>query len=60
MVVDDFMELRQMDVVDSIFTTNGTEAEILTGVDDHSRFTSVSAWWRARPRDQSLSTSWRC
>ena len=32
------MELWQMDVVGSIFLTNGTEAKILTGIDDHSRF----------------------
>ena len=32
------MELWQMDVVGSIFTTDGTEAKILTGIDDHSRF----------------------
>jgi transposase InsO family protein len=32
------MELWQMDVVGSIFTTDGTEAKIFTGIDDHSRF----------------------
>jgi transposase InsO family protein len=32
------MELWQMDVVGSIFTSDGTEAKILTGIDDHSRF----------------------
>ena len=35
------MELWQMDVVGSIFTTDGTEAKILTGIDDHSRFLVV-------------------
>src|ERR1035441_9512082 len=34
------MELWQMDVVGSIFTLDGTEAKILTGIDDHSRFRS--------------------
>jgi transposase InsO family protein len=46
------MELWQMDVVGSIFTTNGTEAKILTGIDDHSRFIvchGVMARATARP-----------
>jgi len=46
------MELWQMDVVGSIFTTNGTEAKILTGIDDHSRFLvchGVMARATARP-----------
>ena len=41
-----------MDVVGSIFTTNGTEAKILTGIDDHSRFIvchGVMARATARP-----------
>jgi transposase InsO family protein len=32
------MELWQMDVVGGVLTTDGTEAKILTGIDDHSRF----------------------
>ena len=32
------MELWQMDVVGGVLTGDGTEAKILTGVDDHSRF----------------------
>ena len=46
------MELWQMDVVGSIFTTDGTEAKILTGIDDHSRFivrSGVMARATARP-----------
>ena len=46
------MELWQMDVVGSIFTTDGTEAKILTGIDDHSRFMvchGVMARATARP-----------
>ena len=46
------MELWQMDVVGSIFTTDGTEAKILTGIDDHSRFiicAGVMARATARP-----------
>ena len=46
------MELWQMDVVGSIFTTDGTEAKILTGIDDHSRFLvchGVMARATARP-----------
>ena len=46
------MELWQMDVVGSIFTVDGTEAKILTGIDDHSRFivcTGVMARATARP-----------
>lgn len=46
------MELWQMDVVGSIFTTNGTEAKVLTGIDDHSRFIvchGVMARATARP-----------
>ncbi|MGH9019662.1 MAG: IS481 family transposase [Acidimicrobiales bacterium] len=46
------MELWQMDVVGSIFTTDGTEAKVLTGIDDHSRFLvchGVMARATARP-----------
>jgi len=46
------MELWQMDVVGSIFTRDGTEAKILTGIDDHSRFMvchGVMARATARP-----------
>ena len=46
------MELWQMDVVGSIFTLDGTEAKILTGIDDHSRFVvchGVMARATARP-----------
>ncbi len=46
------MELWQMDVVGSIFTSDGTEAKILTGIDDHSRFLvchGVMARATARP-----------
>jgi hypothetical protein len=46
------MELWQMDVVGSIFTTNGLEAKVLTGIDDHSRFIvchGVMARATARP-----------
>lgn len=37
------MELWQMDVVGGVLLGDGTEAKILTGVDDHSRFCVVSA-----------------
>ena len=46
------MELWQMDVVGSIFTLDGLEAKILTGIDDHSRFMvchGVMARASARP-----------
>jgi transposase InsO family protein len=32
------MELWQMDVVGGVLTHDGTEAKLLTGIDDHSRF----------------------
>jgi transposase InsO family protein len=32
------MELWQMDIVGGVLTADGTEAKILTGIDDHSRF----------------------
>jgi transposase InsO family protein len=32
------MELWQMDVVGGVLTDDGTEAKLLTGIDDHSRF----------------------
>ena len=32
------MELWQMDIVGGVLTSTGTEAKILTGIDDHSRF----------------------
>jgi transposase InsO family protein len=46
------MELWQMDVVGSIFLVDGSEAKILTGIDDHSRFMvchGVMARATARP-----------
>lgn len=46
------MELWQMDVVGSIFLVDGTEAKVLTGIDDHSRFMvchGVMARATARP-----------
>jgi transposase InsO family protein len=37
------MELWQMDIVGGIFLTDGTEAKVVTGVDDHSRFCVIAA-----------------
>jgi len=44
------MELWQMDIVGGIFLADGTEAKVVTGVDDHSRF-CVSAY--LMPRESS-------
>lgn len=41
------MELWQMDVVGGVRLADGSEAKIITGIDDHSRF-CVSAWVVAR------------
>lgn len=37
------MELWQMDIVGGIFLADGTEAKVVTGVDDHSRFCVIAA-----------------
>lgn len=37
------MELWQMDIVGGIFLADGTEAKVVTGVDDHSRFCLIAA-----------------
>jgi transposase InsO family protein len=37
------MELWQMDIVGGIFLTDGTEAKVVTGVDDHSRFCVIAS-----------------
>jgi transposase InsO family protein len=37
------MELWQMDIVGGIFLADGTEAKVVTGVDDHSRYCVIAA-----------------
>ena len=37
------MELWQMDIVGGIFLPDGSEAKVVTGVDDHSRFCVIAA-----------------
>ena len=37
------MQLWQMDIVGGIFLTDGSEAEVVTGVDDHSRFCVIAS-----------------
>jgi transposase len=39
------MALWQMDLVSGIFLADGTEAKLVTGVDDHSRFCLPSSPW---------------
>jgi transposase InsO family protein len=36
------MELWQMDIVASVMMADGTEAKVITGVDDHSRFNVIA------------------
>ncbi|WP_433393956.1 IS481 family transposase [Micromonospora sp. KLBMP9576] len=36
------MELWQMDIVGGVFLADGTEAKVVTGVDDHSRFCVIA------------------
>lgn len=36
------MELWQMDIVGGIMLADGTEAKVVTGVDDHSRFCVIA------------------
>jgi transposase InsO family protein len=56
------MELWQMDVVGGVRLTDGSEAKIITGVDDHSRF-CVSAYAvgraTARPTCEALALAMR-
>jgi len=50
------MELWQLDVTASAFLTNGTEAKIVTGIDDHSRFCVITkAVMRATARPVCLA-----
>ena len=37
------MELWQMDIVGGVLLTDGSEAKVVTGVDDHSRFCVIAA-----------------
>jgi transposase InsO family protein len=37
------MELWQMDIVGGVFLVDGSEAKVVTGVDDHSRFCVIAA-----------------
>jgi transposase InsO family protein len=56
------MELWQMDVVGGVRLTDGTEAKVVTGIDDHSRF-CVSAYVVARatakPTSDALALAMR-
>jgi transposase InsO family protein len=56
------MELWQMDVVGGVRLADGTEAKVVTGVDDHSRFcvsASVVARATARPTCDALALAMR-
>lgn len=56
------MELWQMDIVGGVRLVDGSEAKILTGVDDHSRFcvsAFVVARATARPRCDALALAMR-
>jgi transposase InsO family protein len=37
------MELWQMDIVGGVMLADGSEAKVVTGVDDHSRFCVIAA-----------------
>ena len=39
---DEPMELWQMDIVGGVLLADGTEAKVVTGVDDHSRFCVIA------------------
>lgn len=47
------MQLWQMDIVGGVFLTDGTEAKVVTGVDDHSRY-CVIASVVARPTGRAV------
>lgn len=56
------MELWQMDIVGGVRLVDGSEAKIVTGVDDHSRFcvsASVVARATARPTCEALALAMR-
>ena len=56
------MELWQMDIVGGVKPTDGTEASVVTGVDDHSRFcvsAKVVARTTARPVCDALTEAMR-
>ncbi len=36
------MQLWQLDVMGSVFLTDGTECKLISGVDDHSRFSVLA------------------
>ena len=38
------MALWQLDIVGGAFLADGTEAKIVTGVDDHSRYCVIARW----------------
>ena len=37
------MALWQLDIVGGVFLADGTEAKVVTGVDDHSRYCVIAA-----------------
>jgi hypothetical protein len=40
---DEPMALWQLDIVGGVFLADGTEAKVVTGVDDHSRYCVIAA-----------------
>ena len=44
------MELWQMDIVGGVRIVDGSEAKIVSGIDDHSRFVVSAGWWPGRRR----------
>jgi transposase len=53
---DEPMALWQLDIVGGAFLADGTEAKVVTGVDDHSRYCVIASW---RPGPPEGPSAWR-
>jgi hypothetical protein len=49
------MELWQMDIVGGVLLADGSEAKVVTGVDDHPRSVSSPRWCAGPPAARSAS-----
>ncbi|MER3452880.1 MAG: hypothetical protein C4344_04245 [Acidimicrobiia bacterium] len=55
------LELWQMDIVSGVKLVDGSEAKIVSDIDDHSRFVISAHWWRGRRRSRPATRwCWPC
>ena len=53
------MSLWQMDIMGGVWLEDGTEAKLVTGIDDHSRYCVIARLVIKRPAGRSVRRWWR-